>query len=150
MTSEGLFYRPTAISATPTSLAFFSKKPPRKEKNFRRNIKKERPRLVQISRTCHRLSKIYETRAQPIVSRSSFIISFVFLFVLSFVFISTPSFSQSTEPGEALINTSIRTDAFPSSRGTNLHANAHAMSKCGGGRRCGCVGGCVVVWCGFG
>ena len=47
---------------------------------------------MQISRTCHRLSKIYETRAQPIVSRSSFIISFVFLFVLSFVFLFVLSF----------------------------------------------------------
>ena len=58
---------------------------------------------------------VYQMWAQLIVSQSSFSIAFIFLFSLSFVFINMPSFSQLTEPGEALINTSIRTDMFLSS-----------------------------------
>ena len=57
-----------------------------------------------LSQTCHRQtdSKIYETRAQPIASRSSFIISFVFLFILSFVF--SLSFLLSIGGGDQQIN----------------------------------------------
>ena len=48
--------------------------------------------ILRPPRSHFGLPKIYETRAQPIVSRSSFIISFVFLFVLSFVFLFVLSF----------------------------------------------------------